>query len=117
MKLLKGWKLKLFAGLALASLSGTLQAQKPGGLDPRILGQGQPQIGPASYRIPGPPPGMSGDPSMDPSMGMPMGMGMDPNLPQVPCGPDGMPYGPVEALSGADLSVLLGMHPDLPSAP
>ncbi len=30
---------------------------------------------------------------------------------------DGMPYGPVEALSGADLSVLLGMHPDLPSAP
>ena len=82
MKLLKGWKLKLFAGLALASLSGALQAQKPGSLDPRILGQGQPQIGPASYRIPGPPPGMSGDPSMDP------------NLPQVPCGPDGMPYGP-----------------------
>jgi len=30
-------------------------------------------------------PGMSGDPSM--------GMRMDPNLPQVPCGPDGMPYG------------------------
>ena len=94
MKLLKGWKLKLFAGLALASLSGALQAQKPGSLDPRILGQGQPQIGPASYRIPGPPPGMSGDPSMDPSRGMPMGTNMDPNLPQVPCGPDGMPYGP-----------------------
>lgn len=96
MKLLKGWKLKLFAGLALASLGGHLQAQKPGSLDPRILGQGQPQIGPASYRIPGPPPGMSGDPGMsgEPSMGMPMGMGMDPNLPQVPCGPDGMPCGP-----------------------
>ncbi len=94
MKLLKGWKLKLFAGLALASISGPLQAQKPGSLDPRMLGQGQPQIGPASYRIPGPPPGMSGAPSMDPSMGMPMGMEMDPNLPQVPCGPDGMPFGP-----------------------
>lgn len=88
MKLLKGWKLKLFAGLALASLGGDLQAQKPGSLDPRVLGQGQPQIGPASYVIPGPPPGMSGDPSMG------MQMGMDPNLPQVPCGPDGTPYGP-----------------------
>jgi hypothetical protein len=28
-----------------------------------------------------------------------------------------MPYGPMEALSGADLSVLLGMVPDLPSSP
>ena len=97
MKLLKGWKLKLFAGLALASIGGEIQAQKPGSLDPSVLGRG-PQIGPASYRIPGPPPGMAenagmyGDPSMsgDPSMGM----GMDPNLPQVPCGPDGMPCGP-----------------------
>jgi len=97
MKLLKGWKLKLFAGLALASIGGDIQAQKPGSLDPSVLGRG-PQIGPASYRIPGPPPGMAenagmyGDPGMsgDPSMGM----GMDPNLPQVPCGPDGMPYGP-----------------------
>ena len=101
MKLLKGWKLKLFAGLALASLGGDLHAQKPGSLDPRVLGHG-PQIGPASYRIPGPPPGMSNGPGMyddpgmsgDPSVGMPMGGGMDPNLPQVPCGPDGMPYGP-----------------------
>ena len=99
MKLLKGWKLKLFAGLAIASLGADLYAQKPGSLDPSLLGRG-PQIGPASYRIPGPPPGMSNDPGMygdpgmsgDPSMGMPMGM--DPNLPQVPCGPDGTPYGP-----------------------
>lgn len=30
---------------------------------------------------------------------------------------DAMPYGPMEALSGADLSVLLGMVPDLPSSP
>ncbi len=93
MKLLKGWKLKLFAGLALASIGGELQAQKPGSLDPRMLGQG-PQIGPASYRIPGPPPGMQdpgmyGDPNMSgaPSMGMPMGV--DPNLPHVSCGPEG----------------------------
>jgi hypothetical protein len=96
MKLLKGWKLKLFAGLALASIGGDIQAQKPGSLDPSVLGRG-PQIGPASYRIPGPPPGMAensgmyGDPAMsgDPSMAM----RIDPNLPQVPCGPDGMPYG------------------------
>ena len=110
MKLLKGWKLKLFAGLALASIGGNLQAQKPGSLDPSILGRG-PQIGPASYRIPGPPPGMSaepgiygnpgmqGDPGMygapgmsgDPSMGMQMGM--DPSLPQVSCGESGMGCG------------------------
>ena len=93
MKLLKGWKIKLLAGLALASLGGNLQAQKPGSLDPSMLGRG-PQVGPASYRIPGPPPGMAQEPDMyggseggyagmDPSMGMPMGM--DPNLPQVPC--------------------------------
>ena len=96
MKLLKGWKLKLFAGLALASLGGDLLAQKPGSLDPRVLGQ-RPQIGPASYQIPGPPPGMSNAPGMygDPGMaGDPsMGMSMDPNLPQVPYGPDGTPYG------------------------
>jgi len=92
MKLLKGWKLKLFAGLALATIGGELHAQQPGSFDPSMLGQG-PQIGPASYRIPGPPPGMPQNPGMygDPSMaGDPsMGMGMDPNLPQVPCGPDG----------------------------
>ncbi|MCY2985094.1 MAG: hypothetical protein NTY15_15830 [Planctomycetota bacterium] len=97
MKLLKGWKLKLFAGLALASIGGDIQAQKPGSLDPSLLGRG-PQIGPASYRIPGPPPGMAENAGMygDPAMsGAPsMGMGMDPNLPQVPCGPDGMPSGP-----------------------
>ncbi len=96
MKLLKGWKLKLFAGLALASIGGDLHAQKPGSLDPRMLGQG-PQIGPASYRIPGPPPGMHGDPGMQADPGMygdpSMGMGMDPNLPHVPCGPGGMPCG------------------------
>ena len=96
MKLLKGWKLKLFAGLALASLGGDLLAQKPGSLDPRALGQG-PQIGPASYRIPGPPPGMSNAPGMYGDQGMSgdpsSAMSMDPNLPQVPCGPDGMPYG------------------------
>ena len=95
MKLLKGWKLRLFAGMAFASLSVPLQAQKPGSLDPRSLGYG-PQIGPASYQIPGPPPGTSYGPSMDPSMGM----SMDPNLPHVTgdgnrggcggqCGPDG----------------------------
>ena len=102
MKLLKGWKLKLFAGLALASLSGPLQAQKPGSFDPRMMGQGQPQIGPASYRIPGPPPGMSGDPSMDPSMGMQMGRETDPNLTQVPYGPDGTPCGPEESSDQCD---------------
>ncbi len=82
MKLLKGWKLKLFAGLAFASISVPLQAQKPGSLDPRSLGYG-PQIGPASYQIPGPPPGMSAGPSM--------GMQMDPYLPSLSC--DGSPDG------------------------
>jgi len=90
MTLLKGWKLKLFAGLALASAGGHLHAQmKPGSVDPRVLGQG-PQVGPASYQIPGPPPGMPGEGYMDPSRGT----GMDPNMPQVPCGPDGSPLGP-----------------------
>ncbi|HUP81653.1 MAG TPA: BBP7 family outer membrane beta-barrel protein [Pirellula sp.] len=86
MKLLKGWKLRLIAGMAFASLSVPLQAQKPGSLDPRSLGYG-PQIGPASYQIPGPPPGMSNGSSMDPSIGM----SMDPNLPHVPY--DGNPGG------------------------
>jgi hypothetical protein len=98
MKLLKGWKLRILTGLALATLGGQLQAQmKPGSMDPSLL-SGQGPMGPASYRIPGPPPGMMQDPSMDPSVGMPP-MGMDPNLPMAGYGPDGngmegMPCGP-----------------------
>ena len=97
MKLLKGWKLRILTGLALASLGGQLQAQmKPGSIDPSLL-SGQGPMAPASYRIPGPPPGMMQDPSMDPSTGMPMGM--DPNLPMAGYGPEGggvegMPCGP-----------------------
>ena len=78
MKLLKGWKLRILTGLALATMVGPLHAQmKPGSMDPRLLGAGRGPMAPASYRIPGPPPGMQ----MDPSMGMPMdpNMGMDPN--------------------------------------
>ncbi len=90
MKLLKGWKLKLLTGLALASSGGQLQAQMgPGSMDPSLMGPGRGPMAPASYRIPGPPPGMIGEAPMDPSM-------MDPNL-AVPgcdnmsgdgCGPD-----------------------------
>lgn len=87
MKLLKGWKLKLLTGLALASSGGQLQAQMgPGSMDPSMMGPGgRGPMAPASYRIPGPPPGMEGEAPMDPSMAM----GVDPNLPSVGCGPEG----------------------------
>ena len=116
MKLLKGWKLRILTGLALASVGGQLQAQMmPGSMDPSMLGAGGGPMGPASYRIPGPPPGMAppgmappgmappgmappgmtppgmgGGPQMDPSMGMPTNpnMGMDPNLPSAGYGPE-----------------------------
>jgi hypothetical protein len=88
MKLLKGWKLRILTGLALASIGGQLQAQmKPGSMDPSLLGAGQGPMAPASYRIPGPAPGMEMSPEMDPSMGMPMGM--DPSMPYAGCGPEG----------------------------
>jgi hypothetical protein len=83
MKLLKGWKLRILTGLALASMGGQVHAQmKPGSMDPSMLG-GRGPMGPASYRMPGPPPGMMQDPmagemgpmggpmAMDPSQGMP----------------------------------------------
>ena len=100
MKLLKGWKLRILTGLALASVGGQLQGQMmPGSMDPSMLGAGGGPMGPASYRIPGPPPGMAPPgmgygPQMDPSMGMPMNpnMGMDPNLPSAGNGPEC--YGP-----------------------
>jgi hypothetical protein len=71
MKLLKGWKLRVLTGLALASMGGQLQAQyKPGGMTPSLLGKPGP-VAPASYSMPGPAPGMMQE---VPPMAAPMGM-------------------------------------------
>ncbi len=105
MRLLKGWKLSLVAGIALGS-SGQLFAQKPGSLDERVLGPQARRAQPASYSMPsvvaapnmayadeqalgGVPmpnpaigPGMAGDPSM---MGEPC-QGQCPNCGGGGCG-------------------------------
>lgn len=89
MSLLKGWKITLMASMALASAGGQAYAQKPGSLDPSILGQSRPSMMPASYQLEGPAPDMAmggAGPEMGPGGMMP---GMDPSLPSVPCGPDG----------------------------
>ncbi|MEQ1828453.1 MAG: hypothetical protein ABL921_21000 [Pirellula sp.] len=83
MKLLKGWKIRILTGLALASIGGgQLHAQKPGSMDPALLGHGP--MAPASYRMPGPPPEMDMGYESAPTMGM----AGDPNLPMAGCGPD-----------------------------
>jgi hypothetical protein len=82
MKLLKGWKIKILTGLALASMGGQLHAQKPGSIDPALLGRGP--ATPVSYRYPGQAQESDMSYAADPNMSS-----MDPNLPAAGCGPGG----------------------------
>jgi hypothetical protein len=80
MRLLKGWKLTLMAGVTLMGASGQAVAQKPGAIGPDLLGPGPNSGMPVSYRMDdGAMPGMVADPGM----GYPVGYGpegMDPSM-------------------------------------
>jgi len=105
MRLLKGWKLTLMASMALAGTGGHVFAQKPGSLDPNMLGPGSMGSLPVSYVMQD-----NGVPRVDhpesrvgtdPGMGYPPPYPMDPSMMGGPGGPMmGGPEGPCPECGG-----------------